>query len=63
MISPESSWAWTDLHECMYQIGGCFAGPTFKDLQIGERHGTLTLDTGETVRIIIRPNPRAPLPL
>jgi hypothetical protein len=37
----------------MYNIGGCFSGPTCKDLQIGEYHGALTLDTGETVRIII----------
>jgi hypothetical protein len=37
----------------MYNIGGCFSGPTFKDLKIGEYHGALTLDTGETVRIII----------
>jgi hypothetical protein len=53
MISSEPSWAWTNLRECMYNIGGCFSGPTFKDLQVGEYHGALTLDTGETVRIII----------
>ena len=45
MISSEPSWAWTNLRECMYNIGGCFSGPTFKDLQIGEYHGALTLDT------------------
>jgi hypothetical protein len=37
----------------MYNIGGCFTGPTFKDLKMGEYHGVLTLDTGEAVRVVI----------
>jgi hypothetical protein len=53
MISSDPLWAWTNLRECMYNIGGCFTGPTFKDLKMGEYHGVLTLDTGEIVRVII----------
>ena len=53
MISSDPLWAWTNLRECMYNIGGCFNGPTFKDLQMGEYHGVLTLDTGEAVRVIV----------
>jgi hypothetical protein len=53
MISSDPSRAWTNLRECMYNIGGCFAGPTFKNLQMGEYHGVLTLDNGETVRVVI----------
>jgi hypothetical protein len=37
----------------MYNIGDCFAGPTFKNLQMGEYHGVLTLDTTETARVIM----------
>ncbi len=53
MISSDPTWAWTHLRECMYQIGGCFTGPSFNDLKMGEYHGVLTLDSGETVRVII----------
>ncbi len=35
MISSDPSWAWANLRECLYHIGGCFEGPTFKDLMMG----------------------------
>jgi hypothetical protein len=53
MISSDPAWAWTNLRECLYHIGGCFEGPTFKDLMMGEYHGIITLDSGETARVII----------
>jgi hypothetical protein len=53
MISSDPAWAWTNLRDCMYNIGGCFAGPTFKNLQMGEYHGILTLDNTEAVRVVI----------
>jgi hypothetical protein len=53
MISSDPAWAWTNLRDCMYNIGGCFAGPTFKDLKMGEYHGVITLDNKEAVRAII----------
>jgi hypothetical protein len=37
----------------MYTIVGCLVGITLNDLQIGEYHGIMTLNNGETVRIII----------
>jgi hypothetical protein len=37
----------------MYEIGGCFAGISYSDLQTGEFHGIATLDSGETVRLVI----------
>jgi hypothetical protein len=39
MITGDPGWAWTNLRECMYQIGGCFAGITYPNLQMGEFHG------------------------
>jgi hypothetical protein len=53
MISGNPAWAWRNLRECMYTLGGCFIGITLNDLQIGEYHGIMTLNNGETVRIII----------
>ncbi len=53
MISANPSWAWTHLRECLYQIGGCFNGPTHNDLKMGEYHGVMTLDSEESVRLII----------
>ena len=53
MLSSEPSWAWTNLRDCMFNLGGCFSGPTVQNLQMGEYHGVMTLDSGETVRIII----------
>jgi hypothetical protein len=53
MLSSEPSWAWTNLRDCMFNLGGCFTGPTVQNLQMGEYHGVMTLDSGETVRTII----------
>jgi hypothetical protein len=53
MLSSEPSWAWTNLRDCMFNLGGCFSGPTVQNLQMGEYHGVMTLDSGETVRVII----------
>ncbi len=36
MISSQPPWAWTNLRDCLYAIGGCFNGPTQTDLQMGE---------------------------
>jgi hypothetical protein len=53
MISGHPEWAWTNLRNCLYTIGGCFVGTTLSNLQIGQYHGIITLDSGETVRIVI----------
>ena len=53
MISSQPPWAWTNLRDCLYAIGGCFNGPTQTDLKMGEYHGIMTLDKGETVKVII----------
>jgi hypothetical protein len=53
MISSQPLWAWTNLRDCLYAIGGCFNGPTKNDLKMGEYHGIMTLDKGETIRVII----------
>jgi hypothetical protein len=53
MLSSEPSWAWINLCDCMFNLGGCFAGPTVQNLQMGEYHGVITLDSGETVRTVI----------
>ncbi len=45
--------AWKNLRPCLYSISGCFKGETHSDLQIGEFHGVMTMDSGETVRVII----------
>jgi hypothetical protein len=42
MLSSEPSWAWTNLRDCMFNLGGCFAGPTVQNLQMGEYHGVIT---------------------
>ncbi len=53
MISAMPHWAWTNLRECMYNVSGCFLGSSYPNLQMGEYHGIVTLDSGETVRMII----------
>ncbi len=47
MISSQPPWAWTNLRDCLYAIGGCFNGPTQNNLKMGEYH------KGETIRVII----------
>jgi hypothetical protein len=61
MISGQHTWAWTNLHDCMYSIGGYFVGLTYPDLQIGEYHGIMTLDSGETIRVVIPEAVQLPL--
>jgi hypothetical protein len=41
MLSSEPTWAWTNLRDCMFNLGGCFAGPTIKNLQMGETVRTI----------------------
>jgi hypothetical protein len=53
MVSGHPEWAWTNLRDCLYTIGGCFVGITLSNLQIGQYHEIITLDSGEIVRIII----------
>ncbi len=53
MISSHPTYAWTNLRECMFNISGCFKGLSFPDLQMGEYHGVMTLDSGETVHVTI----------
>jgi hypothetical protein len=53
MISSQPPWAWTNLRDCLYAIGGRFNGPTQNDLKMGEYHGIMTLDKGETIRVIM----------
>jgi hypothetical protein len=32
MLSSEPSWTWTNLRDCMFNLGGCFTGPTVQNL-------------------------------
>jgi hypothetical protein len=45
--------AWTNLRPCLYSISGCFSGEQHSDLQMGQFHGIVTLDSGEAVRIVV----------
>jgi hypothetical protein len=53
MFPAEYASAWTNLRECLHTLKGCFSGHTENNLAIGEFHGILTLDSGETVKVII----------
>ena len=53
MLPLTSNSTWTNVRECLHTLAGCFHGQTERDLLIGEFHGVLTLDSGETVRVII----------
>ena len=53
MMPAECHYAWTNLRECLHVLTGCFSGQTESNLQIGEFHGIITLDSGETRRAII----------
>jgi hypothetical protein len=46
-------YAWRNLRSCLHTLAGCFTGQTESHLQIGEFHGIITLDSGETRRAII----------
>ena len=48
MLPEEYTYAWTNLRECLHTLTGCFAGSQESNLQIGEFHGIITLDSGET---------------
>ncbi len=51
MLPAEYMHAWTNVRECL--LTGCFAGHSETNLMIGEFHGILTLDSQETIRIIV----------
>ena len=54
MLPGHFEFAWDDLRPCLHTIEGCFkGGSTNEDTQMGEFHALITLDTGETRRLII----------
>jgi len=53
MMPAQYSYAWRNLRDCLHSLAGCFTGQTESHLQIGEFHGIITLDSGETRRAII----------
>ena len=53
MLPAEYEHAWTNVRECLHTLVGCFAGHSETNLMIGEFHAILTLDSKETVRVII----------
>ena len=54
MLPRQFDFAWTDLKPCLHTIEGCFKGSgTNDETEIGEFHALITLDNGETRRLII----------
>jgi hypothetical protein len=53
MLPAEYTHAWTNVRECLHTLTGCFAGHSETNLMIGEFHGIMTLDSQETIRIVI----------
>jgi hypothetical protein len=53
MLPAEYAHAWTNVRECLHTLTGCFAGHSETNLMIGEFHGILTLDSQETIKIVI----------
>ena len=54
MLPLDYAPAWRNLRPCLHQLTGCFATEgTHHNLQIGEFHGLLKLDSDEMVRIVI----------
>ncbi len=53
MFPDTYPYAWHKLRPCLYSISGCFKGEKHSDLQIGEFHGVMTLDSGEVIRVIV----------
>jgi hypothetical protein len=53
MMPAQYSYSWKNLRECLHTLTGCFAGTQEPHLTIGEFHGIITLDSGETRRAII----------
>jgi hypothetical protein len=53
MMPAEYTYAWTNLRECLHTLMGCFTGAQESHLTMGQFHGIITLDSGETRRVII----------
>ena len=53
MLPAEYEHASTNVRACLHTLVGCFAGHSETNLMIGEFHAILTLDSQETVRVII----------
>ena len=54
MLPADFHESWTNLRPSLHTISGCFAAEgTHSDILIGEFHGILQLDNGETIRLII----------
>ncbi len=53
MLPAEYTHAWTNVRECLHTLTGCFADHSETNLMIGEFHGILTLDSQETIRIVM----------
>jgi hypothetical protein len=53
MFPDTYPYAWRNLRPCMYSISGCFKGDKHSDLNIGEFHGIMTVDSGEAIRVVV----------
>jgi hypothetical protein len=53
MLPADYAHAWTNLRQCLHTLTGCFSGHSESNLMIGEFHGIITLDSQETIRVII----------
>jgi hypothetical protein len=54
MLPLDYAPAWRNLRPCLHQLTGCFGKEgTQSDLQIGEFHGLLKLDSDEVIRVVI----------
>ena len=54
MLPLDYTPAWRNLRPCLHQLTGCFGKEgTQDDLQIGEFHGLLKLDSDEVIRVVI----------
>jgi hypothetical protein len=54
MLPGHFHFAWSNLRPCLHVIEGCFKGSSTSDeTQIGEFHALLTLNSGETRRVVV----------
>ena len=53
MFTGSVTSAWTNLRPCLNSISGCFSGERHSDLQMGQFHAIMTLDSGEAVRVVV----------
>ncbi len=53
MLPADYAHAWTNLRQCLHTLTGCFSRQSESNLMIGEFHGIITLDSQETIRVII----------